>query len=397
MAPQLSPPRPDRLVSLDGLRGVAAVVVLLHHLALTFPQIANTYLRADIAPPPGGSLAWWFTSTPAQLLIAGPEAVAVFFVISGLALTLPVTASKAVDWVSYYPQRIARLYLPVVASVLLAVVWILVIAEDPQHGGSQWLAGASFATVGPAQVLSAMDVLFGDTSINNVLWSLRWEVVFSLALPAFVVLALWLRRKWIIALAGVAALVLLGQLFGLGSLIYLPMFLLGAMVAVNLGGLRAWVGRRSAAFVLVGGLVVLIASILLLTLHWMLWSLGPQRGFLLAAARSLVPFGALGFVALAAFWPPAMKVLGLVPFRWLGRVSFSLYLVHVPIIVAVHSILGSENHVLAIALSAVVAFAVAELFSRFVEVPAHRLSKRIGAGASSTFARVRAERESPVS
>ena len=60
-----------RLVSLDGVRGVAAVVVLLHHAALIVPSLASVYYPG--APSTG--LAGILAHTPLHLAWAGGEAV----------------------------------------------------------------------------------------------------------------------------------------------------------------------------------------------------------------------------------------------------------------------------------------------------------------------------------
>jgi peptidoglycan/LPS O-acetylase OafA/YrhL len=103
---------------------------------------------------------------------------------------------------------------------------------------------------------------------------------------------------------------------------------------------------------------------------------------------ALEVLGAAGLVLLAAYWPPARALLRTGFFRWLGRVSFSVYLVHVPIIDALDALFGSASPAVRILLSLILALGVAELFSRFVEQPAHRLAKRVGTAASALMGRV---------
>ncbi len=84
-----------RWKGLDGLRGLAAIVVVLHHSLLTSPSLALAYFGGPKAPV--GSPSWLLTYTPLHLVWAGPEAVLVFFVLSGFVLTLPVLTSPAND------------------------------------------------------------------------------------------------------------------------------------------------------------------------------------------------------------------------------------------------------------------------------------------------------------
>lgn len=84
--------QPQRLSSLDGLRGIAAVVVLIHHALLTLPQLADAYYDMDGLSEI--SLAWILTYTPLHVFWAGAEAVSLFFILSGIVLTLPVLRAR---------------------------------------------------------------------------------------------------------------------------------------------------------------------------------------------------------------------------------------------------------------------------------------------------------------
>jgi peptidoglycan/LPS O-acetylase OafA/YrhL len=81
--------RSARVTSLDGLRGLAAVVVLVHHALLAAPVFAAAYYGGSVADRVGG-MAWAFIYTPLHLIWAGTEAVYLFFVLSGVVLTFPI-------------------------------------------------------------------------------------------------------------------------------------------------------------------------------------------------------------------------------------------------------------------------------------------------------------------
>jgi peptidoglycan/LPS O-acetylase OafA/YrhL len=76
--------------------------------------------------------------------------------------------------------------------------------------------------------------------------------------------------------------------------------------------------------------------------------------------------------------------------QWLGRISFSLYLIHVPILLTMNTILGPRLWWVSAICTVVLSLGLAELFARFIEQPAHRLSQRTGRFFS---ARVRRETE----
>ncbi len=77
-----------RYRSLDGLRGVAALVVVVHHCLLTSIVLAATYRGGTTS---GWGLSELLTRTPLHLLWDGTGMVLVFFVLSGFVLTLAFT------------------------------------------------------------------------------------------------------------------------------------------------------------------------------------------------------------------------------------------------------------------------------------------------------------------
>jgi hypothetical protein len=95
-------PSPGRLVALDGLRGIAALVVVFHHIY----QIARPFIEPTTNAWVPGSLWWFISATPIKLLSAGSESVLVFFVLSGVVVPLPLLSRGARAWVGFvFPAR----------------------------------------------------------------------------------------------------------------------------------------------------------------------------------------------------------------------------------------------------------------------------------------------------
>src|SRR5690606_26510704 len=112
---------------------------------------------------------------------AGTEAVLVFFVLSGLVVALPAMRA-GFSWRRFFGSRFVRLYLPVWASLALAtalIAWIPRLAGDATPGS--WLLEGNARATPPALLLSEASLFRASYDVNNVLWSLRWEIVFSLA------------------------------------------------------------------------------------------------------------------------------------------------------------------------------------------------------------------------
>jgi peptidoglycan/LPS O-acetylase OafA/YrhL len=367
----------NRFRSLDGLRGVAALIVVFHHALLTLPAAANLS-----AIPAVGSTIWWLEFTPLKFLTAGNEAVLIFFVLSGFVLVLPVLRSRAYEWVGYYFRRTIRLYLPVVASIALAAIIIYAHRQKPGNASS-WVESYSVRSPNWGLFLQALDIFEPSNPVNNPLWTLRWEMIFSLTLPLFVFGALMLRKRAGVVLTCAIVLVFLGTLKDVTFLLYLPVFFCGAMLAVNADRLLSWStsirGRRGVSF---AWLALLLGGGTLLIAHWLLQPFLTHYYLVNELVLSVSFVGAVVIVGVAFLWRPFESLLTIAPIRWLGRVSFSLYLVHVPILLAFADVFG-HDWLLTIAVAIPVSLVVAELFARFVEQPAHRLSKRVGAAVSA--------------
>ncbi|MCI0158190.1 acyltransferase [Leifsonia shinshuensis] len=376
------PPLPRRLSALDGLRGVAALIVVVHHVSLLYPPIAATYMGGQTPHP--GSISWWLTYSPLKLLTAGPEAVIVFFVLSGFVLTLPLLNGRPFDWMSYYPRRLVRIGLPVVCSILLAAALALLVTQNPEHARSSWVAATSVYPVWIERFVANLDPMAGDFALNNPLWSIYWEMAFSMMLPLFVGAAVLLRRWWPLLLALAVFAVFLGKDSRADGFHYLPAFFVGALAAVGLPRLRA-VGTRISSW-RVGWLVWLVAlaaSALLLISTWFVPAGHPMTSTTLVG---LQPLAALGLIVCCLEWRPLGALLSLQPFQWAGRISFSLYLVHVPIIVALSYLLRGASLPVVAGLAIVSALGVAVLFYWLVERRSHGLSRWFGKLVSGTFA-----------
>jgi peptidoglycan/LPS O-acetylase OafA/YrhL len=366
-------PAPGRLVALDGLRGIAALVVVFHHIY----QIARPFVEPPMHAWAVGSLWWFISATPIKLLSAGSESVLVFFVLSGVVVPLPLLARGAKAWPGFFLSRLARLYLPVWASLVLAGAWITLL---PHPAGSvtagSWVQRTNGTAAAPGLLFSEAGLMRNSFSSNSVLWSLRWEVIFCLVLPVFLLAAVALRRFWLPAIIACCGLTLAGKVLNIDALLYLPVFFLGTLIAVNLEVIQAW-SRRTRIFIGTRGLIPIVASLVAIVASWMLRPLLPAGTLASDAVGSLTPLGALGLVFCAIAAAPVRRALSAPVLQWLGRVSFSLYLTHLPILVAFCYLFGDSNWMLVAAVGIPISLVVALLFFRFVEAPSHRLAGRV--------------------
>jgi peptidoglycan/LPS O-acetylase OafA/YrhL len=136
---------------------------------------------------------------------------------------------------------------------------------------------------------------------------------------------------------------------------------------------------------------VAVAGPFLLVAYWMLRPLtsGPWSEITL----SLRVAGAFVIVATVAFWPrartpriPSRPALGHL-LACLGSVSFSLYLVHFPIVVAGALLAGPGRWWLGALISVPLSLLIAQLMTTWVEQPAQKYGTRAGASVSQRIPR----------
>ena len=365
-----APPSPGggRDHALDGLRGVAAFVVLVHHALLLSPLLALAH--RDVRAKPDG--VWWaLLYSPLHALWNGTSAVWVFFVLSGYVLTpLAGRATRFDYWAAYYPRRAVRLYLPVVAAVALAMVWILLVPRSPVPGGSAWVNDHAWPGLRGVLDDLALFPLGESGHTASVLWSLRWEVWFSLLLPLFVLFGTAVRRVpvWItcVALQIVPSIPLPGQ--GHDFLKYLTPFACGVAIAVGPRPVvPGWLPRWLLYAVAVSGV----------NATWLAQGVFEEPSRLVVHATHAADVLASALLVALIAGGGGSALTRRVP-AWLGSRSFSLYLVHEPIVVSAGLLVGARWWWMGSLVAVPLSLLVADLFWRLVEHPSIDVARRAG-------------------
>ncbi|MBA2954217.1 acyltransferase [Nocardioides sp. CGMCC 1.13656] len=377
---------PRRITSLDGLRGLAALTVVVYHITLTDPVIGQRLYQVDQVSGTG-----WFgylmTFTPLHVVWAGSQAVLVFFVLSGFVLALPFARRRGTrkegTWPAFYRSRMVRLYLPSIVSLVLAFLLAQAIRYHADPGLTPWI-NEHAGNDGPADVAVGSSLMTGFGSLNGSLWSLRWEVLFSLTLPLFLAVAAWrVRLSWLkaglVLLACVLWPIVTGGLYDHAT--YMLIFAFGVLMAYEHDRLGVLAERISG----LGWSVIVSAACVLLTLQWILMPFGVLPGSTFERAwMSYNTVGAVLLVFAGIFCPQVRRLLERKPIHALGLVSFSLYLVQEPVVLRFSLATDAGLPLwLAIPVELALALAVAFVFYRVVERPAHRLARRASGRTAS--------------
>jgi peptidoglycan/LPS O-acetylase OafA/YrhL len=331
---------------IEGLRALAVLSVIAYH---AFSAVA-----------PGGFVG-----------------VDVFFVISGFLITGIIVRERdagAFSWGRFYLRR-ARRILPAFLAVTLTVAALAAWIELPQQlrttGGVLGFSGLFTANLAFGRTPGYFDPVPQQSPLLH-LWSLGVEEQFYLLWPALIAL-LWLKplkraRPWLALVLAVLSLAFAQKqltagafsqaFFGLAPRVW--EFLAGGLL---LFGVPSPNRRRLADLASGAGLVLILGSVVLL--------------------NDRVPFPGLAALpaclgAALLIWagqgqsPRPSALLESAPARAVGRISYSLYLWHWPLLVLAREVAQRPLALYERALLMAIAGGLAVLSWRFVEQPFRR-------------------------
>ena len=324
--------QPSRIQVIDAFRGIAILAVMAYHYTVRWPEF------------------YGYSSSYSELFRIGQYGVHLFFVVSGLVITMTVIRSDSAF--QFAVRRAARLYPAFVAAAVVTFV--------------------AMRFFGPARFqFSAWDLLasltmdaraIGANYVDGAYWSLAVEVKFY----AYVALArsILKDRFWL----GVLAVALLSTL-PLGST--WAYVLIADWWPYLLLGMSGWYliyEKKSLQGIALG-----LASVFLYILH-------QPAGMLVDVLIWSLALGMLLLLKFSPSWAP-------LPVRWLawvGSISYSLYLLHQNMGVTLIGRLTGIGlpDIPAMAVAAVAMMAIAHFSFTYIEKPGARF-------VMSTYARIR--------
>ncbi len=384
---------PDRqkLGYLEGIRGVSALLVMIHHFGLAFYPAATL---GNGATQHTAGIEMMFYKSPLVFLNNGAWYVDIFFVLSGYVLSRRFYRTGDRDYLlSATIRRFPRLYLPVATSLLLAYLLLLTGSYYNTNAsavtGSEWLSRAE-GSRGLYHFMAALiygTMFRGNALYNSSLWTISIEWYGSLMV--FASLALFGRFRYRVWL-----FLLLFVLLSFFDESFYAAFALGMLLnATGTPAVQARFSRRVAVLGLLaiacflGGMPP--PSTAGAEVHAGTFYAGIESEWISRHVSTLNVIGAFLLILALQQSKSLQKVFSVRPIAFLGRISFSLYLVHLLILdsfaswlfVKIDPVFGYTLSVVTVMLTyLIVTLLLADLMTRFVDDKAvafsHYFSKR---------------------
>ena len=306
-----SPPSSQRVLALEGMRGVAALMVFFVH----FYALLGLYSRPDS----------WLHEATHFAGIVGNVGVDIFFVISGF-LMYGIVMRKPTPFLTYFARRVRRLY-PVFLFVFTLYVVLSYLAPVGSRIPPTPKAAAEYLALNLAMLPGMLPML----PLVLVAWSLSYEWFYYLILP----LSIWgLRlRRWAPVWRIVLVLAVCIAQYVLCTLQWsahprLVMFGAGAVLweLATYYGISKSLGPRGELFAI---------ALVIVALGWMGFATKYHLGLALNQAgipsvnTPLLFLAFFGLSLYSLYYDGILKRFFSIDWlRWMGNISYSYYLIH---------------------------------------------------------------------
>lgn len=371
-----------KLYYFEGIRGIAAVVVLISHfIQIFYPGLFST----DVSLMHHG-LEEGVSETPLNLLYNGNFAVCLFFVLSGFVLSYKFFMKKEQEIIiESAVKRYFRLAIPVFTSLLLAFVFFKlnlyyygkIIFETRATMPDFYSENVTFFEIIKEGLYGAF--FENKTSLNPVLWTMYYELLGSFIVFSFLVLFGNLKNRYLFY----------GILLLLFWDTYFIAFILGMLLCdliVNTEILKVFKKKMLVlSFLIIG---------LFLGSYPYVNPIGTVYEFLIVNKTTtfnyFIFYHIIGaFLILIAILGSDVlqRLLSIAPFRFLGNVSFSLYLIHFIILCSFSSYIFMQllanglsyntSFLIMSVLSILIIFTLSYLMYKFIDSKSVSISKKL--------------------
>ncbi len=375
----------NRIKSLDSLRGIASLTVVIFHCLLSYKLFFNAYQNVY-----DNHFVKWMSVTPLHTVWAGKEAVLLFFILSGFVLSIPYINNKPPQYSTFMMKRFFRIYGPYIVAMLFSTIMVSLFAHFKDVSGlSKTYSERWDHEVSLKAILSYIFMIdFDKANVNGVIWTLFHEMRISFIFPFFLLIIMkfnFVKSLFItVSINAFFFLIITLLLKGIENeyvhffvlsiretFYYCTYFLFGAFLCKYKNKLER-LENLNKPF---KALLVLI-SLVLLNSKWFVVLTGISN----TRIEDLISVvGILLLFSLVLTSKSLDRALSLTPLIWLGKVSFSLYLVHIPVLMLTTIFLSKIMPLsITFVFVPVISLIVAHFFNKYIEKPFSVLGSKIG-------------------
>lgn len=301
-----------RYAYVDLIRGIAALVVLVSHYRWFYATDIDVFPRSPATFLPLYDILW--------PIYEHGVAVQMFWLLSGFVFTVTYGHyGREISARNFWGARIARLY-PLHLMTLLLVAALQTISYHV-HGGWQ-IYGSNDAPHFIAHLFFASNWFTMENSFNAPIWTVSLEIIVYTLF--FVVLKLFSGGLWISIILTVAGLAL-DRLTAHPLAMCAALFFIGTIIGQVTPLLQERLGRLTLVLGILG--IVAVAGALAV--------FGVRAQILLIYAA--LPAALFTFVSMDNNLPALPKA-----FHWIGDITYSVYLLHMPVIIAARILVGPQ-------------------------------------------------------
>lgn len=367
----------NRIEELDSIRGLAALTVVFGHIVLVSEIPMLSVISSKYSP--------------LSILTNGHAAVMMFFLLSGLVLSLPFLKGRDIPYGAFLMKRFFRIYIPYVFSITSAIVVYSILTGGGIDSLSEWFNNSWKDTITVKSIFEHILLIgnFNTDLYNNVIWSLIHEMRISILFPLLAILLVKFNWKMVLGICiGLSGISGINGLFPLDPSIgfrtsfmetihFISIFLIGGLIAKYREELKNIYNRfsRNTKWLL------MFVAFILYTYSGFMKAIGNRIG--LSAYNDIFSdytsvAGAAIFLVFALGSKKVSHVLLYKPVKYLGKLSYSLYLYHLIVLFSLIYILHEKLSLgLIYIMTLIISIIIAALSYRFIEVNSIKIGHKL--------------------
>ncbi|MDB2373829.1 acyltransferase [Psychrosphaera haliotis] len=335
----------NRLTSLDALRGIAALGVVLYHFTSLFavkfnyPGLSNLFLSPS--------------------LNIGRYGVELFFIISGFVISMSIENSNSVY--RFFVSRFSRLFPTFWAAVVISSVFI-------------WVFNGQFDIVVFLKNLTMIPNFIGAKNIDGSYWTLTYELFFYVAIATLFYFFKSIPTRLMVVIGiGVSLLTILVSIFDISLSYKVKVLLLIPHIHLFLAGFLFYKLWNSNKLNRTNTWITYVILFVLIVVQWLLVESEYSRHNVTSSIMVTAFFLIMFLVT-----KERLSFLSHPVLVYFGSISYSLYLIHQEVgyifINQLITITGSYWLSMPLGLAGVIL--LADFMYRYIENPSNKIVKR---------------------